>query len=50
MVVRRATIEDWQEDAEAAAAAAGAAVSDVVGVFSGKGGITPDFWRAGDGS
>lgn len=28
MVMRRATIEDWQEDAEAAAAAVAAAVSD----------------------
>lgn len=33
MVVRRATIEDWQEDAEAAAAAAGAAVSNAASVL-----------------
>ncbi|CAN0153606.1 unnamed protein product, partial [Hapterophycus canaliculatus] len=38
MVVRRATIEDWQEDAEAAAAAAaGAAVSDAVSASSASG-------------
>ena len=31
MVVRRATIEDWQEDAEAAAVAAAAAAAAVSG-------------------